>query len=132
MKLEKEATIYKIHQWHDMLGKTGADITINISGLLDEELNKLNTIASKDKVKLTLEIENSILDEVEKKYLRGVIKPFRDRVRFIRKNDYLDGSEYLSFYMTDEPSWSMSLFKRGSMYKNMELNKKYTLEDLGL
>lgn len=86
----------------------------------------------------TIEIENGfivekeILDDVEKEYLRALIKPFRNRVIGIKKVtwDYL--REYIIFYINGEPSITLPFFKKYTMYKGMELDKDYILEELGL
>lgn len=82
-----------------------------------------------------------ILDRKEKEYLRNVIKPFKDRVKSIAKQNDTDSYEYISIgvsYLINKRNgcdtdyiWLPS-FERGVMYKNMEVEKKYTLEELGL
>lgn len=72
--------------------------------------------------------EPSILDEAEKKYLSAVIRPWRDRVEWISKSDNI-GREYLQIELDDDEI-ELPYFKKGTMYKGMELNKEYTLEDL--
>ena len=85
----------------------------------------------------TLEIENGyivekeILDEEEKEYLSAVIKPFKGKVKYICKTSYLAG-EFIKIYIRNDSAISFPYFKSGTMYKGMELNKKYTLEELGL
>ena len=74
-----------------------------------------------------------ILDEVEKRYLRGVIRPFRDDVEVIRKLfSRTKGEYYIQIRYKDEPSTNLPYFESQEMYKNMETEKKYTLEELGL
>lgn len=81
------------------------------------------------------EVEKTILDQAEKEYLSAIIKPFRDRVKDIVKHGY-DCYEYIEirFYSENIPMGNINLpyYEKSSMYKGMELNKKYTLEDLGL
>ena len=85
----------------------------------------------------TIEIENGyivekeILDEEEKEYLSNVIKPFRDKVEYIIKFDSLP-EEYISIWLPEHETTDLPCFKRGTMYKGMEIEKKYTLEELGL
>ena len=38
--------------------------------------------------KIILQLKEEILDEKEKEYLRAVIRPFRNRVKWIKKNTY--------------------------------------------
>ena len=82
-----------------------------------------------------------ILDKQEKEYLRNVIKPFRNRVKYITKEAEINAYDYIvmdvinplnaSFYFGTEYI-SLPYFKQGTMYKNMKVGKKYTLEELGL
>lgn len=77
-----------------------------------------------------------ILDEVEKRYLSNIIKPFRNCVKCISKNRF-DGFEYIFIvyfsklgnedYVLDLPA-----FEEGTMYKGMEACKHYTLEELNI
>lgn len=81
------------------------------------------------------EYESEILDEVEKRYLRGVIRPFRDRVKIIRKFIYSGGNASIDISIDDSNTgWLIELlpFPKNEMYKGMEDNKKYTIEELGL
>lgn len=75
---------------------------------------------------------NNILDDKEKEYLRGVIKPFRKDVESITKMDNLDGKEYIVVYLKNTDRAFLPNFKKGTMYKNMKTNKMYALEELGL
>ena len=74
-----------------------------------------------------------ILDDVEREYLSVVIKPFRDRVRIIYKFRYAySSSESIVISIKDDNNVYLPSFERGTMYKGMELEKSYTLEELGL
>lgn len=83
----------------------------------------------------TIEVENGyivekeILDEKEKEYLSAVIRPFKDRIKFIAKRKMFD--DYICICLNDE-AISLPYFKKGTMYKGMELYKEYTLKELGL
>lgn len=80
------------------------------------------------------EEKKEILDEVEKEYLRAVIKPFRKKVRSIAKFPSLDylNKEYICIKMLDYNSVYLPCFKKNTMYKGMISGKEYTLEELGL
>lgn len=88
------------------------------------------------------EIEIDILDKVEKEYLRNVIKPFKNNIQYIIKQTGPDHSdyEYITIFINsitntdwlDQEYIVFPYFKKGTMYKNMEIGKKYTLEELGL
>lgn len=82
------------------------------------------------------EIERTIPNNVEKRYLEGVLRPFKDRVIHIQKIQ-LDNLEYVyirlkRFDSTGDDGIPLPYFEPNSMYKGMELNKNYTLEELGL
>lgn len=77
-----------------------------------------------------------ILDEKEKEYLSSVIKPFRDRVNYIKKNKLHDKyfiviNIYSDFTIEKTDYIDLPFFKN-DMYQGMELDKEYTLADLGL
>lgn len=89
---------------------------------------------------LEIEIEDEpLLTEKEKEYLRAVIKPFRDKVAFISKQETpTKTKEYICMFLNPKEgtSWedlfALPYFEVETMYKGMELGKKYTLEELGL
>lgn len=71
-----------------------------------------------------------ILDEKEKRYLEGVIRPFRDKVKYIEKiGNSLE--EYIWIEIKGDDI-KLPFFKANTMYKSMELEKRYTLKELGL
>lgn len=87
--------------------------------------------------KVEIEIPD-ILDEAEKRYLRAVIRPFRNKVIYIRKYFYALSDAYsIEIYIKSVEGifnteyLRLPLFKN-EMYKGMETNKKYTLEKLDL
>ena len=76
--------------------------------------------------------EEPILDDKEKEYLSNVIRPFRNRVkRIIKILDSCSNTASILIQLNDDHI-SLPDFKENTMYKNMESNKKYTLEELGL
>ena len=78
------------------------------------------------------EEEKDILDEKEKEYLSNIIKPFRYRVENIEKFDCGFDMESIVIYIKDFAIINLPDFKKNTMYQNMKLDKKYTLEELGL
>ena len=77
-----------------------------------------------------------ILTEKERKYLNGVIAPFRDEVVYIKKVKSA-GYEHICIYVRSPDIYlpvaiAFPSFETGKMYKGMESNKKYNLEELGL
>lgn len=83
---------------------------------------------------LEQEYKPPILDDVEKAYLSAVIKPFRKDIEYIEKfkSNYV-GKEYIYIVMKkDDDYCKLPRFFKGTMYRGMELNKRYTLKELGL
>ena len=78
-----------------------------------------------------IKIKEDILDEKEKEYLSNVIRPFRNKVKYIQK-DYGCKTEYISIELKSNEYVNLPYFEEDTMYKNMELNKEYTLEELGI
>ena len=83
------------------------------------------------------EAKIEILDEVEKRYLKGVIRPFRDDIEHILKCKHYNSTndvncEFISIIYKDDADTNLHDFKANTMYKGMELDKEYTLEELGL
>ena len=80
-----------------------------------------------------IEIKNKpILTDKEKEYLSAVIKPFRDRIMWIMKHDFLStNNQFIVIQMTND-TFLLPLFEENKYYKNMEVDKEYTLEELGL
>lgn len=76
-------------------------------------------------------VEKEILDEEEKEYLTNVIKPFRNKVEYIVKFG-CSPEEYISIWLPEYEKIDLPCFKKGIMYKGMEVNKRYTLKELGL
>lgn len=91
---------------------------------------------------LNQEIELDILTKKEKEYLESVIKPFKDIVKNISKQEMHDDYEYISicvstptdigYYYGNKEHILLPYFKKGTMYKNMSLVKPYSLEELKL
>lgn len=76
------------------------------------------------------EYKPQILTDKEKAYLSAVIKPFREKVGYVKKID-CGKREFLKIYLEDD-NIPFPFFTKGTMYKGMEADKEYTLEELGL
>ena len=84
---------------------------------------------------LDMEHIDPILDEVEKRYLSAVIRPFKDYVWFIRKVNSEKNYGYQKIVIDlidDSEQIALPLFKEDTMYKGMEVDKEYTVKELGL
>lgn len=82
-----------------------------------------------------IKIPKPILDEAEKRYLRNVIKPFRSRVKYIVKRNKNKSECFEDIRVVFESSYQtlfFPYFEKGTMYKGMELDKEYSVEELGL
>ena len=97
---------------------------------IPDDLNEL--IAGK----CTIIKHKSVLTDMEKEYLSNIIKPFRDSVVTIAKRNCYDDCAYfiqIKVIQNKCPEYiNLPYFEKGRMYKGMEANKDYTLEELGL
>ena len=115
---------------------------------IDDRLNKMNASAyckgyncdeCKERVLKWLleEAKEPVLDEVERKYLSEVIRPFRKKITHITKTiHYGTDKQYISITTNGKDGFIDTLnfpnFENDTMYKGMKINRKYTLEELGL
>ena len=76
------------------------------------------------------ECKEDILTEKEKAYLSSVIKPFRNEVLDIQKKSTY--CEWILIIMKNHERICLPFFEEGTMYKGMEENRRYTIEELGL
>ena len=80
-----------------------------------------------------IKLPKPVLTDEEKEYLSYVIKPFRNRIKCFYKWTCEDCNyEQIMAPCTDYSHLDFPAFEKNTMYKGMEPNKKYTLEDLGL
>lgn len=78
------------------------------------------------------EYSEPILNDAEKKYLSAVIKPFRGKVSYISKVKNFDSTMFIHIALSDGDIADFPNFKADTMYRGMEVNKYYTLQELGL
>ena len=105
---------------------------------INEQLKYFNDDVSIIKVERPVKYETmferkeEILDEVEKKYLADVVRPFRSKVRSVYKMAPIcSNKEFINIQLRDE-NFTLPYFKKGTMYKEMQTGKRYTLEKLGI
>ena len=86
-------------------------------------------------------MKEPILTASEKEYLSNVIKPFRKKSPItIGKyvSGYVTDEEYIIIWVSDidipdlKETITFPYFKAGEMYRGMEVDKEYGLEELGL
>lgn len=101
-------------------GLFSEDSTVPISTILNDILNGQYKI-----VKLPL-----ALTKEEKDYLSEVIKPFRDKIEYIKRltSDSWDSIQMIA----DKGVTAVLFFETDTRYKNMEPDREYTLAELGL
>lgn len=103
-------------------GMNLADFTIKLGNVKSIERPHYQKIYSRE-----------ILDTKEKEYLSAVIRPFKKEIKYIRKNILRLVGEYAYIEINlGGEAIVFPNFKKGTMYKNMKPNKKYTLKELGL
>ncbi len=81
------------------------------------------------------EAKEPVLDEVEKNYLAGIIKPFRKNVLYISKIEkgYETDTCFIAIVLKGSERINLPYFNiKYGMYKGMQAFRKYTLEELGL
>lgn len=88
---------------------------------------------------LSLPVEEEKLDNVEKRYIKDFVRPFRDDIIYIKKIPIYTYTQreqiqigYKCVYNDSITTISLPPFPKNSMYKGMKLNEEYTLEELGI
>ena len=109
---------------------------IENSGYVCKELVPIfQGIRFDDKKPTSLEriVHPQVLDDAEKRYLRGVIRPFRNNVKRIIK-DYSNSTykEFIVIQYKDGYETHLPYFKTETMYTGMCRYIAYSLEELGL
>lgn len=82
-----------------------------------------------------IEKKEEILSQEEREYLRAIVKPFRKKYHtyITKQKAYVgDDTERVHIYFETYTDINLPFFKKGTMYKGMELNKYYSLEELEL
>lgn len=77
-------------------------------------------------------VEKEILDDVEKKYLTNVIKPFKNKVESISKQCDSISKNYIRIIIKNDATIYLPSFRKNTMYRGMVEKKEYTLKGLGL
>lgn len=106
---------------------------------IKEDLKILNQIKKELEEKDTmnyakLKCETApVLDDVEKRYLKNVIRPFKDKCEYVEKlqSCYKEGWAYILIVLNDT-YFELPRFEVNTMYKNMVLEKRYSLDELGI
>ena len=76
-------------------------------------------------------IEKPILDKVEKRYLENLLRPFKDRVKYVKKKN-TSNQQYLYIKLEGYECIELPYFEKNTMYEGMITSQAYTLKELGL
>lgn len=93
------------------------------------EMKALLELIQKPYIKIN--VGKPILDEKEREYLSSIIKPFKNKVEYIEKHSTISG-EYIEIELSNFEDICLPYFNRNTMYKNMEVHRRYSLKELGL
>ena len=119
----------------DILNAEQSNINCCVIDLLHNGVCEYNCKDCKKNIMnwLLEEYKEPILDDVEKEYLSAVIKPFRNRVKYIVKTyGVSEARQFIRIIMRDCEYSNLPFFKGGTMYNGMKVDKQYTLQELGL
>lgn len=112
--------------------------SVGVFNLVCDYVPIFQSVRFGDKEPVSLEsiVHSQILDDAEKRYLKGVIRPFRDRVKYIAKicvdHLYDEPDYHICITFNDGNAMIFPSFDASHMYKCMEEDRAYTLEELGL
>lgn len=132
IKLKKDDRVY----YTLPRGTEGYLIVDGYAGYTIKEFNEEDgstiTKIERPEYKIIYEAPKPILDKEEKEYLEAILRPFKNRVKVIKKVKLrAEEKEYLYIFLGNDDIILPS-FIENTMYKGMGLNKQYTLAELGL
>lgn len=128
----------------DMILKRGDIVTYKLGGSFvitgDGDFNLEEIDYSRDigkierpiKYETIYEASKEILNKEEKEYLENFLRPFNDKVKSISIYDCGGDIYCLIIDIFNQSEIDLPVFKKDKYYKGMELEKEYTLEELGL
>lgn len=127
-----------IEKYRDRLGNYSKSLDCDIQKIKGKYKEKNDFCGSKscyecrkENIKWLLS-EAQILDDAEKRYLRGVIRPFKNMVVFIKKTCNYASCQWIEIAVEGNRTIALPGFKNDEMYKGMKLEKEYTIEELDL
>ena len=113
--------------------------TVGCRMVCNDEVPIFQNVGTEDTEPTSIEsiVHPQILDDAEKRYLKRVIKPFKNRIKCISKISVMhligDPGHYISIRFTDgSDDMNFPVFYLDKMYKGMDPDRWYTLEELGL
>jgi hypothetical protein len=120
------------------LGKLNISCSaVCVDGDISRSLEKMYT-SCKDFITMVDTYKPPVLDEVEKKYLTNILRPFVKNydITITKETDNYLEKEYLVIKLhvntTCTDAIELPYFKPNTMYKGMTSHRVYTLKNLGL
>lgn len=104
---------------------------IKLSDLTGEQIRKW---IKEDKNDIYIEFEVELLTKEEKEYLENFLKPFKEVIDYITKinEGYTLSKEFIYIKLCNGECITLPYFNFNEYYKNLEIDKEYTLKELGL
>ena len=127
--------VYKLgnEEYFELVKPVIKDPVLRVDELITDLKKNHKDAFDKVNFNYSIEAKETILDDVEKRYLSAVIKPFRNRVKYICKYHIIsDTKEYIDIELDNEDSFIFPYFKANTMYKGMKSGKGYSLNELEL
>ena len=130
--LKKDLLEYTKEYLEELLTNMGLKVNFETKlYLTGEELEIFEDSLHRGLIEIVCEVQDYVLDDVEREYLRAVIKPFRKHVEYISKVPILT-EEYITIELDSQEYIFLPKFKKGKMYKGLVSGIPYPLEELGL
>lgn len=129
------AQIYKGLEYEDfeLIKSVAKDPVLRVDGIITDLINDNKSLFDKVEFRYEIKSKKPILDDIEKRYLSDVIRPFRDKVKYIKKESReFDSYEYICIILNEDNLGFLPYFEKDTMYKGMKPGKRYTLKELGL
>ena len=108
------------------------DYSSSVKDSFGNDCNKITKIKRPTQYETIYEALPETLDKVEKKYLKKVLRPFKDSILYIAKFKHSSKTLEWIYVKLALNEISFPYFEVNTMYKGMEVGKRYTLEELGL
>lgn len=117
----------RVYFWNDTEILVEEDETFSIT-----DYSIVTKVERPTQYKTIYEAPKQILDKEEKEYLEAVIRPFRNRQIYITKISRVDDPSAFIQIKVNCGNINLPLFDKGTMYKRMELNRAYLIDELDL
>lgn len=131
--IDEKGTCISLDGYNNNLKHVNENINFDIIKVYGFSKHETSTLKFFIEDRKLLWERKEILNYKEKEYLSSFIKPFRNRVKYIRKMfSQSRGEYYIQIRYKDDNPTNFPYFSNKDMYKNMKTDRRYTLEELGL